>query len=153
MSKKLILLSLEVDVHKTSGPVFNEIQLRALLAGLCAVYSEATIWVSKKNIAVMAVGDNGELLVTALQHFKAKFKRMKLTYGHDAEIMLGKIADGNEWSGSHAADKIIQLSQCARLGEESESIGPVLDQLMKKTMNRLEFVATQVRRPRGRMAA
>jgi len=137
MKGKLLVLSMELKSQKDGNFLFNEVQIQALLAGLSAVYSEAALWLMKRKLVVMVVGEKAELLVQAFMHFKNQYGSMQLLTDNEADQFI-KTTLENKNLDNKSMDKLIQLNHCQQQAIESESLGPVLSELIEKMIIRLK---------------
>lgn len=133
-------LSLELNHPASNEPVdlFNEVQVRALLAGLSAVYEEVFIWTTGKNIGVWVTGSSEELMVRAFHHFLLHLENGCVVQGEEAIALFDAIVTGDEWSKINGVEKLDQLANAERLANEMDSLHETLGPLVRAGLDSLE---------------
>jgi hypothetical protein len=140
MKTEVMALSLELRQlpSQVPGDFFNEVQTRALLAGLSAVYGEVFIWTTSRNIGVWVTGTNDDLMVHAFDHFLSLLKNSSVVKGQKALSLFDDIIAGAAWSKVDAVEKFDQLVYAKRMALEAGSLLATLGSMVSNGLESLE---------------
>jgi hypothetical protein len=119
------------------GFSLNDIQVRALLAGLCSAYHEVFIWSTQTHVAIWVVGNESNLLFRTFRHFQDEMKHTRLFHGTEASQFFNNIMKGEEWKHAGLVEKLYQLEKARALTIETGSLGNALGTLVDQWLKNI----------------
>ena len=139
MSKRLSAISIEIDISAAAPgiEIFSQRTIHALLSGLSVVYEEVFIWSFRQYIIVWVVGDQADLLRSALAHHQRNFKSAEVIEGNKSIDCFMEIIDGSRWQDVSAVNKLSSLNEAYELAAKLNAVGLILTPMIANGLTKL----------------
>lgn len=130
MKSEIIALNLQVKEDSKQSVLFNDKDVRALLAGLSLVYEEVLIWTNREQVGVWVKGADAALVCRAFQRHYINIT--DVYSGVEALRFFQNIMEGNEWSQTSSIEKLFQLDHARSLSNEAHALNSTLNNMVEE---------------------